>query len=165
MTSNEAALWTDGRYFLQAEKQLDSNWKLMKAGIPGTATREEYLASKLQAGEQVGVDAQTISHDSAVKLAEALQRSKIRLNLMEDNLVDLIWTERPEKQLKPVFHLSNEFCGMGMAEKIASLQKSLSPHRAFLVTALDEVACTRRSSLAACLCKLCRVVQSEGLGH
>ena len=43
ITDFEAALWTDGRYFLQAEKQLDINWKLMKAGIPGTPTQEDYL--------------------------------------------------------------------------------------------------------------------------
>lgn len=43
VTAQEAALWTDGRYYLQAEKQLDSNWTLMKAGLPGTPSKEDYL--------------------------------------------------------------------------------------------------------------------------
>ena len=47
VTAQEAAMWTDGRYFLQAEKQLDSNWSLIKSGLPGSPTKEEYLAKVL----------------------------------------------------------------------------------------------------------------------
>lgn len=137
----------------------------MKAGIPGTATREEYLVAKLQPGDQVGVDAQTISHDTAVKLSTALQNSKIKLNLMDENLVDMIWSDRPTKVQNPVFHLPDEYSGMGLDEKIAALQRTLGVHRAFLVTALDEVACKSNHDSMAVNRAFYRAFQSARIGY
>jgi Xaa-Pro aminopeptidase len=143
VTSEEAALWTDGRYFLQAEKQLDSNWKLMKAGLPGTPNKEEYLGKVLQADSRVGVDAETISYDAAVKLRDALKKHKVELCLEKENLVDLVWVNRPEKELNKVFHLPINYSGKESKEKIASLQKYLVENSfwGFIVSALDEVGC------------------------
>ena len=52
VTLSKAALWTDGRYFLQAGKQLDQNWQLMKAGLPETPSKEKWLASELVLGPE-----------------------------------------------------------------------------------------------------------------
>jgi Xaa-Pro aminopeptidase len=141
VTATEAALWTDGRYFLQAEKQLDSNWKLMKAGLAGTMTKEEFLGKTLSADARVGVDAQTISHDATIKLREALQKTKIELCPGEENLVDLIWTDRPKKNLQEVFHLPINYSGRESKDKVALLQKYLVDNKfwGFIVSALDEV--------------------------
>lgn len=142
ITRDEAALWTDGRYFLQAEKQLDSNWKLMKAGLPGTPSKEEYLAKVLPPGERLGVDGTTISHDAAVRLREALEKHKLNLSLLEENLVDAIWTERPPVTLKEIFLLPINYSGRESKDKVATLQKYLETNQlfGFLVSALDEVA-------------------------
>lgn len=90
VTLKEAALWTDGRYFLQAEKQLDTNWVLMKAGVKGTPSKEEWLGRVLPAGSKVGVDAQLISYDVSKKMAEALLKNNFnQLVLSKENLVPM----------------------------------------------------------------------------
>lgn len=87
MTLKEAALWTDGRYFLQATNQLDANWILMKGGIKGTPSKEEWLGRVIPAGGKVGVDAKLISWPASVKMAEALTKSQLTLELETTNLV------------------------------------------------------------------------------
>lgn len=91
----------------------------------------------------VGIDALTISHDAAVKLSGALNLKSIKLELLDENLVDAIWTDRPPKILKEVFHLPTSFSGRSSAEKVTSIQNYLvdGKFHSFLVTALDEVAC------------------------
>jgi len=142
VTENEAALWTDGRYFLQAEKQLDSNWKLMKVGLPETPKKEQYLKMKLKAGDKVGIDARLISFDAFIKLKQVLEDSKIELSLSQENLVDVIWTNRLPSTFNPIFLLPNEYSGREATHKILSLQQYLADNQyfGFLVTALDEVA-------------------------
>lgn len=61
VTLREALLWTDGRYYQQAEKQLDNNWTLMKDGLPSTPTLANWLASNLSPGDRVGVDGDLLS--------------------------------------------------------------------------------------------------------
>ena len=58
VTAKEALLWTDGRYFLQAEKELGREWRLMRAGLPGTPEVPAYLKESLPAGSRVGIDPQ-----------------------------------------------------------------------------------------------------------
>lgn len=142
VTEKEAALWTDGRYYLQAEKQLDSNWTLMKAGLPETPSKEDFLGKVLPPDSRIGVDAQTVSHDAAVKLKEALDKHKVKLNLLEENLVDMIWADRPRRDLQSIFHLSSNYSGQEWKDKVASLQKYLVENKfwGFVVSALDEVA-------------------------
>lgn len=61
VTQTEALLWTDGRYYSQAEQQMDSNWTLMKDGLPATPTIGAWLANHLAKGATVGVDPNIIS--------------------------------------------------------------------------------------------------------
>ena len=142
ITQTAAALWTDGRYYLQAEKQLDSNWTLMKAGMPGVPSKEEYLAKVLAPGDKLGVDATTISFDASVKLKETLGKHKLQLALLEENLVDAVWTDRPPVELNEIFFLPASRSGRESRDKISSLQKYLGENKlyGFVVTALDEVA-------------------------
>lgn len=62
VTQKEALLWTDGRYYQQAEQQLDENWKLMKDGLPSTLTMSNWLSKNLAAGDRVGVDGNLLSY-------------------------------------------------------------------------------------------------------
>lgn len=128
---------------MQAEKQLDSNWKLMKAGLPDTPTKEAYLLSALKTGDKVGVDPQTISWEATSKLRDTLEASKLQLNLLEKNLVDAIWEDRPARHLQSVYHLPEEYCGRGVTEKIKCIRDHLEANRlwGFLVTALDDIGC------------------------
>lgn len=138
----EAALWTDGRYFLQAEQQLDSNWTLMKAGLKSTPTKEDWLGKVLPAGSKLGVDGRLISFEAFKKMSEALAKDNISIELGQDNLVDAVWTDRPAVDLKPIMVLGQEYAGRSSADKIAALQKYLvdNKYAGFIVSALDEVA-------------------------
>lgn len=93
--------------------------------------------------DTVGVDASTISHDAAVKFEDALQKKNLKLELLTENLVDQIWTDRPAKDLQPIFHLPVAFSGRQSSDKLASLRCYLETNGlyAFIVSALDEVAC------------------------
>ncbi|KAL5097034.1 hypothetical protein RYX36_001361, partial [Vicia faba] len=70
VTSDKAALWTGGRYFLQAEKQLNSNWILMRARNPGVPTTSEWLNEVLAPGVRVGIDPFLFTFDAAEELKQ-----------------------------------------------------------------------------------------------
>lgn len=90
ITPHEALLWTDGRYFLQAERELDENWTLMKEGVPGVVPYQNWLAQNLEPGQTVGVDPMTLTHDSWRSLEEALVKAQIALVPTDQNLVDKV---------------------------------------------------------------------------
>lgn len=139
----KAALWTDGRYFLQAAQQLDQNWQLMKAGMPETPSKEKWLTSELISGQRVGVDPALISFDAAKKLRENLSKSGIELVAVNDNLIDAIWKDQPAFDPKIINHLPVNFSGKSSSEKISVLRAHLKTqnHSSIIVSALDEIAC------------------------
>lgn len=142
VTRNEAALWTDSRYFIQAEEQLDgSGIELQKHRIPGAVTPDEWLAKKLKAGEKVGVDAQTISVIDFRNLKNNLLKNKIELIVVPD-ILNSIWEQRPGYPRNPVFELSIENVGLSTGEKQNRINKYLVHQNAdlHLVTMLDELA-------------------------
>ncbi len=112
MTDKEAALWTDGRYFLQASKQLDTNWILQKSGLPGVPTKEEWLNTVLSPKAVVGVDPKLITVAACRTLRDSLTNSGRTLQLIHQNLVDLVWTEKPAVPKNPVFPLELKYTGM-----------------------------------------------------
>ncbi|KAJ1940408.1 hypothetical protein EC988_007043, partial [Linderina pennispora] len=75
VTMDKAAMFTDGRYFLQARQQMDDNWTLMKRGLPGVPTWEEYLTSHLPAGTRVGIDPTLLSAATGNELKAALNKN------------------------------------------------------------------------------------------
>lgn len=145
VTLQKAALWTDGRYFLQANQQLDtSSWTLMKAGLPETPTKEAWLASELKQGDRLGVDPALISFEAAKKLREQLEKSGQSLVAVEENLIDAVWAaQQPPQPANAIEHLPIEFSGRSSASKIEEIRVQLqkSENSALIVTALDEIAC------------------------
>ncbi|KAJ3382775.1 hypothetical protein HDU84_004056 [Entophlyctis sp. JEL0112] len=159
VTLNEAALWTDGRYFVQAELQLDArHWILHKADAP---TLEAWLPSVLSqntygdssdtgssgnAGATVGIDPTLISVSAAHTLADALRSADPphALRAITENPVDAVWgADRPPRPANRVDILEVEFAGRPFVEKIADLRAELlkaSGVWGFVVTALDEIA-------------------------
>ncbi|GMK58907.1 hypothetical protein CspeluHIS016_0603490 [Cutaneotrichosporon spelunceum] len=142
VTQTEALCWTDGRYFLQASKQLSSDWTLMKAGLPETPTWTNWL-KELGPTTRVGVDPTVISEKEAAPLATALATDPTRaLVPVKDNLVDAIWADRPPRPANPVFQLGEEYAGQSVSDKIKALREKLTAigSPGLVVSALDEVA-------------------------
>uniref|UniRef100_A0A7R9VKA2 Xaa-Pro aminopeptidase P n=1 Tax=Chlamydomonas euryale TaxID=1486919 RepID=A0A7R9VKA2_9CHLO len=145
VTTDKALLWTDGRYFLQAGKELGPEWTLMKAGTPGCPDIEDWLAEHLPDGGRVGIDPFVHTVDSARKLTsklEAAGKSLVPL-LADGNLVDAAWgSERPAMPMAPVRVHSDEWSGESVADKVKRTAADVTRvgADALLVTALDETA-------------------------
>ncbi|KAG0257126.1 hypothetical protein BG011_004147 [Mortierella polycephala] len=136
-----AALFTDGRYFLQASQQLDSNWTLMKSGLPGVPSWQEYLSENLPAGSRIGIDPLVFTATDAAKLEKEL--SKVGSLLVPvPNLVDLIWKDRPSRPARKLLTLSTATTGRTHTEKLQQLREDLEKRdvAGFVVSGLDEIA-------------------------
>lgn len=139
---NEAALWTDGRYFLQASRQLEgSSIELMKSGEPGVPTLEGYLRDKLEEKALVGFDARTITAAFGSRLTDALSDKSVNFYGDED-LVGLIWSNRPPLSAEPVWAPKADYMGGSRQEKLELVRKAMEEKKAdiLLLTALDEIA-------------------------
>ena len=137
-----AMLWTDSRYFLQAARQLEgTEIVLMKEGIPGTPSIEEWLAANLQSGATVGVDAMLFSTGSLRSLRKALKARDIRLETTFDP-VDTLWPDRPALPKCEVFVHDEKYAGRPASAKIADALEAARMHGAdaVFVSALDQVA-------------------------
>lgn len=144
VTHERAALATDGRYFNQAAKQLDSNWLLLKQGLQDVPTWQEWSAEQSEGGKVVGVDPTIITAPDARKLAEKIKkRGGQDLVAIEDNLVDLVWgSSRPPRPSEPVKVLGQQFAGKDVKTKLEDLRKDLEKKKSsgFIVSMLDEIA-------------------------
>ncbi len=139
---DRAALWTDGRYFIQAEEQLKgSSIELMKSGQPNVPDITEYLYSSLNEGDTIGFDGRTVNNAFACKLIEALRDKSITLSYQVD-LADEIWTDRPPLSKEPVWELDVKYTGLSKEEKLDSIREKMAETGAdiLLLTALDEIA-------------------------
>ena len=135
-----SGLWTDGRYFLQAEKELEgSDIELMKAGEPGVLSISDFLYEKLADNAVIGFDGRTISCSFADRLADKLNNKKIKFAFNND-LSDYIWKNRPGISKMPVWELPVRYAGMSRRDKIAKLRRKIGDIDYFIVTALDEIA-------------------------
>ncbi|KAH7332769.1 putative Xaa-Pro aminopeptidase P [Rhizoctonia solani] len=142
ISTSGAFLFTDGRYFLQAEQQLDSNWTLMKQGLPGVPTWQEFLAKKLPKGTKIGIDPTLISVSDSTSLRTTLTPRNSSLVPISANLVDKVWTSRPQRPAKPIDPLPLKYSGTSAAEKLSTLRAKLARAGAIgvVVSLLDEVA-------------------------
>ncbi|KAJ7535911.1 hypothetical protein O6H91_12G050400 [Diphasiastrum complanatum] len=139
ITKDEALLWTDGRYFLQATQQLSSRWKLMRIGEDPTV--ETWLSDNLSKDSTVGVDPWCISVDTAKRWEQAFAKKEQKLIQLHHNLVDAIWENRPPERIFPVRIQSLKFTGLSAKEKIKDLRSKLAAEKAFaiVISTLDEV--------------------------
>ena len=138
----KALMWTDGRYFLQAEKQMDENWTLMKAYMPGTPSEEEWLSSNLSRNEKVGIDPKTCSITRFKTLKKRLCGVGIELVPVEENLVDLVWDNAPPLPDAPVFLHGMEYAGESVPSKLEQVRKQLKSKLCdyIVLSALDDIA-------------------------
>lgn len=142
ITQHEAGLWTDGRYFLQAEAQLaGSGIRLFKIGEEGVPTIEEYLEDTLSEGSTAGFDGRTISLQKAETLKKHLDKKGISLDWKQD-LIGKIWTDRPAISCNPAWELSEMYAGETRREKLSKIRSLLKEKGAdsFLLTSLEDIA-------------------------
>lgn len=142
VTLDKAALWTDGRYFLQAADQLkDSGIELMKMGTEGTPSTKEFLLSEVKEGQTIGFDGRTVSALYAIDLKKEADKRHIKINAALD-LPDKIWTDRPKLESKEVWELSTAYTGMDRAEKLEKVREMMKKENAevFVLSSIDDIA-------------------------
>ncbi len=142
ITENEAGLWTDGRYFIQAAKQLqDTTVTLYKMGEEGVPTVEEYLKNTLKSGQRLGFDGRTMTAKEGEKLEKSLSSQGVSISCDLD-LVGDIWTDRPSLSCEPAWSLELKYAGKPRNEKIAEIRKAMAEKKAdyFLLSSLDDIA-------------------------
>lgn len=147
VTMKSAALWTDSRYFLAAEEQLeDTEYQLMRLKMEGTPTIAEWLGKELQdvQSPEVGLDGMVNSYNYVKDLSYSLRKLggiTLRTNL---DPLEQIWENRPSLPANPVENQPLEYAGETLASKVVRIRKSLRELHAdgMLVSALDDIAWT-----------------------
>jgi len=145
ITASWAGLWTDGRYFLQASQELDGTGiELMKIGVAGVPTIEEFLASRLKAGAVVGCDPQVLSVSRAEQLARRLKESGRRLRLSTVNLVDRVWEDQPPMPRQPMRVHPRRYSGETVARRLSRVREQMDAvgADAHVLSALDAIMWT-----------------------
>ena len=139
---DKAALFTDGRYFIQAAKQLQgSDITLMKMGEPKVPTLEEYVRQELKEGENIGFDGRVITAGDGLAFEKtAMEKGgKVIFHL---DLAEKIWKDRPALLFTPVFVLKEEYSGESCDDKLKRLREKMKEEGAavHLLTTLDDIA-------------------------
>ena len=144
ISENEANLWVDGRYFIQAAAQLEgSGVTMMKMGEPGVPTLEEYLEENLPENGVLGFDGRVVSMGEG-SAYEAIVKEKNGSIVYEYDLIDKIWSDRPELSKKPVFELGVEYAGETVASKLERIREVMKKNHAtvHILTTLDDICWT-----------------------
>ena len=141
ITKDDGGLWTDGRYFFQAENQLSgSGIRLMKMFVGDTPSITEYLQANIPEGGAVGFDGRVLSMGEGQEYEEALSAKNIRIHYSDD-LIDAIWEDRPSLSKKPAFFLEEKYSGESSASKLARVRKAMAEKGAdsHIIASLDDV--------------------------
>jgi Xaa-Pro aminopeptidase len=155
VTEDKAALWTDGRYFLQASQELSDEWSLMKAGLPDTPSIAQWLLQQLAEGGRVGIEAQKVSyrsfHDWSKELRKESCGQTVELVPLGGEIIAHCWPDRPSFPLEKAFPHPLKYSGQECREKLSKVREELTKKKADLValSSLDEIACALPKSLFA----------------
>lgn len=142
VTADEAALFTDGRYFIQAGEELSgTSVRLMKMGEPGVPTLKEYIDSVLSEGQTLGFDGRVVRADEAESFEEILCKKQGRI-LWDRDLAEDIWKDRPPLPDHPVWILEECYSGQSTAEKLRRVRERMKEDGAdvHILTSLDDIA-------------------------
>ncbi|CAK9795545.1 Xaa-Pro aminopeptidase 1 [Anthophora quadrimaculata] len=145
ITMTKAVFWTDGRYHIQADHQLDCNWILMKRGRGEVPTITEWLKHEFEnrAPVRIGADPTLVSAIDWETWEDELANSSVRLVPVRNNLVDLIWqVGRPNYNPHPAYPLPDKYSGRAWQDKVHSIRIEMEASKAdaLVLTALDEIA-------------------------
>ena len=144
ITLHDAKLWTDGRYFLQAAKQLEGTGvTLMKMFEPGVPTIEEYLEAELKSGQTLSFDGRVVSVGEGDEYASIAKKNGAKIDYQED-LIDAIWTDRPSLSEEPVWFLKEKYSGESTESKLSRIRKEMADAGCdtHIVSTLDDICWT-----------------------
>ena len=144
ITLHDAKLWTDGRYFLQAAKQLEGTGvTLMKMFEPGVPTVEEYLEAELKSGQTLSFDGRVVSVGEGDEYASIAKKNGAKVDYQED-LIDAIWTDRPPLSEEPVWFLEEKYSGESTESKLSRIRKEMEDAGCdtHIVSTLDDICWT-----------------------
>ena len=144
ITLHDAKLWTDGRYFLQAAKQLEGTGvTLMKMFEPGVPTIEEYLEAELKSGQTLSFDGRVVSVGEGDEYASIAKKNGAKIDYQED-LIDAIWTDRPPLSEEPVWFLEEKYSGESTESKLSRIRREIADAGCdtHIVSTLDDICWT-----------------------
>ncbi|ATV59734.1 aminopeptidase P family protein [Fusobacterium pseudoperiodonticum] len=136
--NDEACLWTDGRYHIQAENQLKgSEIKLFKQGNTGVPTYKEYIVSKLAENSKIGIDAKILLSSDVNEIL-----SKKKFKIVDFDLLAEVWEKRPALAAEKIFILEDKYTGKSYKEKVKEIRASLKEKNADynIISSLDDIA-------------------------
>lgn len=142
VTDDQAYLWTDGRYFIQAAKELeDTGITLMKMREPGVPTVDEFLEMNLAKGSCLACDGRVISVSQGKAYKKMMEDKEGRFYCQED-LLDGIWNDRPELSKEPAYLVDIKYVGMSREEKIEMVRRAMKKYEAdvHILSSLDDIA-------------------------
>ena len=136
----EAFLWTDGRYFLQAGNELEgSGITLMKMGEPGVANLDELLEEKMKKDEVLGFNGSLLSFSEGKVIANKVVKNGVKLAIGKE-ITDEVWTDRPERPHTKVFILEEKYAGKSAAKKISEVRERMKGRDLLIVSSLSDIA-------------------------
>lgn len=142
VTRDSAYLWTDGRYFIQAGKELeDTGITLMKMREEGVPTVDQFLEKNIPAGGCLGCDGRTVSVGQGKAYADMIERKQGRF-LCQDDLGGKIWSDRPMMSREQAFLVDVKYVGRSREEKLADVRRIMKEEGAntHLLSSLDDIA-------------------------
>lgn len=142
VTEQKAILWTDFRYYIQAEKQIaGSGFELFRMGEPGVPASAKWLTDNLNPGEVVGIDANVFSAAGVKELKKEFDETGIRLDSSAD-ILSQVWTDRPQRPQSPAFAFPESYAGQSRVDKIRLIREKMAAARAthHVLSTLDDIA-------------------------
>jgi len=140
----KAALWADGRYFIQAENELSgSNIKLMKKGLNETPEIKDWIYEQLEEGDLIGLNGRTFSDEYVEKLHKKVKDKNIKI-IEKYDLIEKIWKDRPEIPDNEIFIHELKYAGKKRDEKISEIREKMKKDNItnLIITQLDQIAWT-----------------------
>lgn len=141
VSQKEAGLWTDGRYFVQAAKQIEGTQVVLyRQGEEGVPTVEDYLEQEIAENQTIGFDGRTITASFGDALAEKLQKKSVHF-AYEKDLADEVWTDRPKLPCTKIWVVGDDMSGQSASEKLLRVRAEMKKNRAahLLMSKLDDI--------------------------
>lgn len=140
ITQDMAGLWTDGRYFIQANEQLqEGGLELFKEGVAGTPSITQFLTQTLKSGDKVGMNGLIVQENLLNAYQNDFAKRSIKL-ISDVDLIAKVWNDRPPLLNEPAFLLDAKVSGEKTSDKLTRLRQAMGDNDAYLVNMLDEIA-------------------------
>ncbi len=137
VSRSEAKLWTDGRYFIQCEKEIKgSTIEMMKMAEAGVPTITEYLQAKMKSGEVLGFDGRCVDVSSYLNFQEKLNDISYKMDV---DLVNELWADRPQLPATPLYDIPEEIAGLSISEKLNQVRAKMGDCNGLFLSKLDDI--------------------------